>query len=147
MKFKSLHPNFSLPTRGTDHAGAFDLYMPEGGYVPPVWERGDPLKPVKVKLGFAAEVPPGHVALLLPRSSAGTKHSVELENTCGVIDSDYRGEWMACLSTKNGEEFIWEAGDRVLQMLIVPVVTPDLQLVEELSESSRGSGGFGSTGK
>lgn len=147
MNIQPLHPNFRLPVRGSERAGAYDLHMPEAGSIPPIWARDDPAKPIKVKLGFAAEVPPGHVALLLPRSGTGAKHSVELENTCGVIDEDYRGEWMAVLNTKNGEGFDWAAGDRVVQMVIVPVHTPVLNLVDDLTATARGTGGFGSSGQ
>lgn len=121
--------------------------MPEAGKIPPIWARKDATKPVKVALGFAAEVPAGYVALLLPRSGTGAKHSVELENTCGLIDEDYRGEWVAFLNTKNGEEFAWKAGERVLQMVIVPVHTPVLTIVSDLTATPRGVGGFGSTGQ
>lgn len=152
MNIEPLHPNFRLPTRATTLSGGFDLYMPEAGHVGEFWERATDeeesvVKPVKVKLGFAAEVPEGYVALLLPRSSSGVKHSLELENTCGVIDADYRGEWMAFLGTKNGEAFEWKAGDRVLQFLLVPVLTPELSIVNSVSKTARGIGGVGSTGK
>ena len=147
MNIQPLHPNFRIPSRATDLAGGYDIYMPESGAAQAFWEKEDPTKPDKIPLGFAAEVPAGHVALLLPRSSTGAKHSLELENTCGVIDADYRGEWFAFLNTKNGEGFSWEAGDKVLQFLIVPVCTPELTLVESVSKTARGEGGFGSTGK
>lgn len=136
MRIKSLHNNFVMPTKGTDGAGAFDLYMPEGG------ETGK-----LVGLGFSAEVPKNHVALILPRSSAGVKRGLELRNTCGVIDSDYRGEWKAAVQTKNGDVLQWSAGDRLLQFLIVPVADVELELADELDETTRGSGGFGSSGK
>lgn len=140
MNIQSLHPDFILPARGSDTAGGYDIFMPDAGST----EEG---KPMMVKLGFAAEVPPGHVALLLPRSGAGAKFGVELNNTCGVIDSDYRGEWMATLRTKGGEYFGWAKGERVLQFVIVPVTTPELVVVEQLESTIRGAGGFGSTGK
>lgn len=72
---------------------------------------------------------------------------MELNNTCGVIDSDYRGEWRAALRTKSGIPFHWEAGDRILQFMIIPVADVKLELVDELDETDRGSGGFGSSGK
>lgn len=100
-----------------------------------------------VGLGFAAAVPTGHIGLLLPRSSSGAKHGVELNNTCGVIDSDYRGEWKAAIRTKSGKSFDWEAGERILQFMIVPIADVSLKLVDSLDETSRGVGGFGSTGK
>ncbi len=127
-----------MPTKGSAGAAAFDLYMPEPGMASGV------ARPFK--LGFAAAVPAGHVALLLPRSSSGAKFGLDLNNTCGVIDSDYRGEWQAFLRTKNSQEFAWKAGDRVLQFLVVPVCQMTLELVSDLNSTSRGDGGFGSTG-
>jgi dUTP pyrophosphatase len=140
MRVKAIHPEFTMPTLGSEGAGAYDIYMPEAGYVC--------LNQTKtVGLGFAAEVPKGYVALLLPRSSSGGKHGLELNNTCGVIDSDYRGEWKAILRTKSATPFHWNADDRVLQFLLIPVITPRLELVDELEETQRGAGGFGSSGK
>lgn len=140
MNIKKLHPNFKMPTRGTEHAGGYDLYMPEAGVLMPGATYGQ-----MVPLGFAAEIPVGFVALLLPRSGAGAKHGVSLNNTVGVIDADYRGEWMACLRVKNGVPHRWEAGERLLQFILVPVGTTELNLVEELGTTNRGEGGFGST--
>ena len=140
MNIQPLHPNFSLPTRGTNMAGAFDVYMPEGGVISD-WDT----EGVMVPLGFAAEIPEGYVALLLPRSGVGAKYGLELHNTCGVIDADYRGEWKACLSCKQPGKFEWFKGDRLVQFLIVPVLTPELNIVRDLSATARGTGGFGST--
>jgi len=128
-----------MPTKASDKAGAFDIFMPEAGIA-----TGESQL---VGLGFAAAVPDGHVGLLLPRSSAGAKHGVELNNTCGVIDSDYRGEWKAAIKTKSGISFSWGAGDRVLQFMIVPIANITLKQVDCLDETVRGEGGFGSTGK
>lgn len=127
-----------MPNKGTELAGALDLYMPELGSI----DGNSRL----IGLGFAAAVPPGHVALLLPRSGTGAKFGVELNNTCGVIDEDYRGEWMAALRTKDGRTFTWAAGDRLIQAVIVPVLKVQLELVTELDKTGRGSGGFGSSG-
>lgn len=139
MHIQSLHSAFIMPTKASDKAGAFDVYMPEAGTVSGASQM--------IGLGFAAAVPDGYVGLLLPRSSAGAKHGLELNNTCGVIDSDYRGEWKAAMRTKSGIPFSWNKGDRVLQFMIVPVATVTLKLVESLDETERGTGGFGSTGK
>ena len=139
MQIQSLHPAFIMPTKASDKAGAFDIYMPEGGTVSGSSQF--------IGLGFAAAIPTGFVGILLPRSSSGAKHGLELNNTCGVIDSDYRGEWKAALKTKSGIPFSWNPGDRILQFLVVPVATLDLELVDSLDETNRGSGGFGSTGK
>ena len=141
MKFKKLHPNAQLPTKGSQAAGGYDIYMPELGSL-------NQYEKQLFGLGFSAEVPPGHVALILPRSGAGAKKGVELVNTSGVIDADYRGEWMAMLTLKNDHpSFVFQPGEKLLQFIIVPVteVTPVWE--EELSETERGEGGFGSTGK
>lgn len=140
MRIKKLHPNFTLPIKGTDRSGAHDIFMPEMGFI----DHGNT---AVVPLGFAAAVPAGHVALLLPRSGVGTKEGLELNNTCGVIDEDYTGEWKATLRTKNGKAFAWGANQRLLQFLIVPVTHVTLELVDELDATVRGEGGFGSTGK
>ena len=141
MNIQQLHKNFQMPVRSTEHAAAFDLFMPEGGVI----DNGD-AKGKMFKLGFAAEVPPGYVAFLLPRSGSGAKHGVSLNNTVGVIDPDYRGEWAACLRRRDIGQYSWEAGERLLQMVLVPVHTPTLTLVDTLSDTERGDGGFGSTG-
>lgn len=140
MRIKPLHTKFIMPSKGTQFAGAFDIYMPEAGYT------HGPVA-TKVPLGFAAEVPVGHVALILPRSGTGSKRGLELNNTCGVIDSDYRGEWIATLRTKDERLFTWATGERCLQFLIVPVADVQLELADELDETARGTGGFGSTGQ
>ncbi len=140
MQIASIHKGFIMPIKGSNRAGAFDIYMPEAGIANGTSQL--------IGLGFSAAVPPGHVALLLPRSSTGAKFGVELNNSCGVIDSDYRGEWKAAIRTKSGIPYSWEAGDRVLQFLLVPVnCTEILELVEELDATDRGTGGFGSSGK
>lgn len=139
MRITPLHNSFIMPTKGSDKAGAFDIYMPEPG-------RASNYSAMH-GLGFAAEVPEGHVALLLPRSSTGAKFGLELNNTCGVIDSDYRGEWKAAIRTKSDDGLFWNAGDRILQFMIVPVANVTLELADSLNESARGTGGFGSTGK
>ena len=140
MRLKPMHHNFIMPIKSTTGAGAFDIHMTVSGNISGQF-------PNMIGLGFAAEVPAGHVALILPRSGTGAKYGVELNNTCGVIDSDYRGEWKAALRTKNGIMFNWEAGERVLQFLIVPVADVELELSTELDDTERGSGGFGSSGK
>lgn len=142
MNIQPLHENFKLPTRATDLAGGFDIYMPYPGTLYPHQDQGS-LQP----LGFAAEIPPGHVALLLPRSGTGAKFGVSLNNTVGVIDADYRGEWKANLRLRNASPFSWNEGDRLLQFLIVPVITPELVVVSSLDSTVRGASGFGDSGK
>ena len=139
LRIKPLHPNFKLPTRGSRQAGGYDLYMPEEGWV---FQNG----PTFVPLGFCAAIPEGHIALLLPRSGVGAKQGLELNNTVGVIDADYRGEWMAAMKLKNQASLTWQAGERLLQFLIVPAVNVPLAMVDTLDETGRADGGFGSTG-
>jgi dUTP pyrophosphatase len=139
MQIQSLHPAFIMPIKASEKAGAYDIYMPEAGTADGTSRM--------FGLGFATAIPDGYVALLLPRSSSGAKHGLELNNTCGVIDSDYRGEWKAALKTKSGLPFQWNMGDRILQFMILPVATVQLNLIETLSETNRGVLGFGSTGK
>ena len=139
MRIKPISDNFIMPTKGSNDAGAIDLYMSEAGSVDGT--------ETKIPLGFAAAIPKGYVGLLLPRSGVGAKHGLELNNTCGVIDADYRGEWVAVMRTKSGNEFCWQAKDRILQCVLVPVLSPTLEQVEDLDATDRGEGGFGSSGK
>lgn len=135
-----MHKNFKLPVRSTTQAGGYDIFMPEAGKY-----SGE--DKVVVPLGFSSEFPEGYVAVLLPRSGTGFKHGLEVNNTAGIIDSDYRGQWFAAIRTKEGTPFEWEAGERILQFILVPVFTPNLELVDSLEDSDRGEGGVGSTGK
>lgn len=141
MNIKPLHKDFIVPTRGTDKSGGYDLYMPEGGTV-----FGDAPVAEKVGLGFAAEIPEGHVGIILPRSGKGVNFGLELNNTAGIIDADYRGEWMVAIRMKNQGKFTWEAGERLFQLLIVPVAAVALTVVDALDDTVRGEGGWGSTG-
>lgn len=139
MRIQQLHENFIMPTKGSDRAGAWDIYMPEAGHA----EGGEQLFP----LGFATEIPHGFVALLLPRSGVGAKEGLELNNTIGLIDEDYRGEWKAMLRTKSGAWFEWEAGFRLLQFVLVPFAQiTQLELVDSVSKTDRSIKGFGSSG-
>ena len=141
MKFKQLHPDAILPTKGSEAAGGYDIYMPRMGSLNQYEKELFPL-------GFAAEVPPGYVAMILPRSGTGAKKGVELVNICGVIDSDYRGEWMAMLTLKKDHEsFIFDKGERLLQFVLVPALSVQPEWADELSDTSRGEGGFGSSGQ
>lgn len=141
MNIKPIHENFIAPTKGTDKSGGYDLYMPEAGSI-----FGDAPVAEKVKLGFAAEIPEGHVGILLPRSGKGVNFGLELNNTAGIIDADYRGEWMVAMRMKNQGKFTWEAGERLFQLLIVPVASVEMSVVDALDDTERGEGGWGSTG-
>jgi dUTP pyrophosphatase len=99
-----------------------------------------------VGTGIACEVPSGCVGLVFPRSGLACKSGVALRNCVGVIDSGYRGEIKATLTNDTDDPFVVEAGDRIAQMVVMPYVPCKVEQVEELSETERGDGGYGSTG-
>lgn len=142
IKIKALCDNFLMPERKKDSAG-YDLKLQEDVVLN---SKVDTV----IHLGFATEIPEGYCGLLMMRSSAGIK-GIRLLNTVGVIDSDYRGEWIAHLDVETSgtvyREIGYKRGDRILQAVFVPVLQTELSLVAELSDTDRGSGGFGSTGK
>ena len=139
IKIKKLNKNVQLPKQGTQGAAGIDFYLPQ-----PV--RFWPKRSKKVPLGVAVEIPEGYVMLLIPRSSTW-KTPLRMPNSVGVIDSDYRGE--VCALLRNTSNVTWEvlACERLVQGVIVPVPNIQIKEVDELSETSRGVGGFGSTGK
>ena len=100
---------------------------------------------IKLDLGVRADIPQGYVGLLLPRSSVGAQ-GIRLMNTVGVIDSGFRGSWVAVLENASSKPVALTAGQRILQVLIVPIVLADFVATDALPDSVRGSGGFGSTG-
>lgn len=100
-----------------------------------------------VGTGIAVEVPPEHAALVLPRSGLADRHGIALVNAPGLIDAGYRGEVrVLLLNTDRSESFTVSVGDRIAQLVLVAVQTPAVVEVDELSESERGQGGFGSSG-
>ncbi|MFZ5898037.1 MAG: dUTP diphosphatase [Bacillota bacterium] len=106
-----------------------------------------PREIVRVPTGIAIELPSESlVALVFPRSGLAAKHGITLANAVGVIDADYRGEIICPLINLGKEPFTVKTGDRIAQLLVMPLVKPALEWVEELSSSERGAGGFGSTG-
>jgi len=90
---------------------------------------------------------PGYAAMILPRSGLGHKHGIVLGNLVGLIDSDYQGELMVSCWNRGSSAFTIEPGDRIAQMVIVPVVQAQFEIVEDFNESDRGASGFGSSGK
>ncbi len=90
---------------------------------------------------------PGYAAVLLPRSGLGHKHGIVLGNLVGLIDSDYQGQLFVSCWNRSGESFIIEVGERIAQMVFVPVLRPAFEVVEEFSASRRGAGGFGHSGR
>ena len=142
VRVKKLHPNAQLPVYGSADAAGADLYacLDEAVTVAPgetVW----------IPTGIALEVPAGCAGLVYARSSLGTKRGLAPANKVGVIDSDYRGEIRVVLLNHSRERQTISPGERVAQFVITPVLTPKYVESETLSDTSRGVGGFGSTGK
>ena len=113
-------------------------------------------EPVTIPAGGRAAIPTGiaialpsaaYVALVFARSGLGIRHGVALSNGVGVIDSDYRGEIQVGLTNLSHTPYTVQPGDRIAQLVVTPVVTPEVEVVEELEDTDRGTGGFGSTGK
>ena len=140
MRFKKLTTTAITPTRGTPGAAGLDLYSGTECLVVSY-------KTEMVGTGVAVEIPEGYVGLLFLRSSIG-KMGVALANGVGVIDSDYRGEVQLCLTYAHdmGGHHIRQ-GERIAQLVVIPAPTFDLIEVDELPETQRGTGGFGSTGR
>lgn len=131
-----------LPYYATEGAAALDLHACIDGPVA-IPGGGQAVIPT----GIAAAVPAGYVGILAVRSSMGVKHGVTLTNGIGVIDSDYRGPLGVALHNLRAESYTIQPGDRIAQLLILPVACPELEVVTELPETRRGQGGFGSTGR
>ena len=147
LKFKALNPKIGreipLPQLATPGSAAMDL-------------RACIDRPVTIRAGERTVVPTGlamalpsadYVALLFARSGLGIRKGVCLSNGVGVIDSDYRGEIGVGLVNLSQEAYTVQPGDRIAQLMVVPVERPTVSLVEDLDDTSRGSGGFGSTGR
>lgn len=139
LKFKKLTDKAIKPTYGTEFSAGADLYSTEKVVI----SCGETKL---IKTGIAVEIPVGYVGLIYARSGLATKRGLAPANKVGVIDSDYRGEIMVALYNQSGVEQIVEQGERVAQMVITPYLKVDYQEVEDLQDTTRGSGGFGSTG-
>ena len=143
LKIKKLKPNAKIPQRATDGSAGMDLYACIDSSIALA-----PQQLAVVPTGIAIELPDNScAAFLYARSGLGVKHGICLSNGVGVIDSDYRGEICAGLCNVSDKPYDIEPGERIAQMVIAPVLTPDITEADELSDTLRGAGGFGSTGK
>ena len=106
-----------------------------------------PMDRALIPTGLAMALPAGYEAQIRPRSGNAIKHGISLPNTPGTIDADYRGELKVPLINLGSEPFTINRGDRIAQMIVAPVIQPHFEVVEDLSKTQRGTGGFGSTGK
>ncbi|TGZ82963.1 deoxyuridine 5'-triphosphate nucleotidohydrolase [Ascodesmis nigricans] len=137
LQIKKLTPNARLPTRGSAFAAGYDVYAARETTIP---ARGKAL----VDTGIAMAVPAGTYGRIAPRSGLASKNFID--TGAGVIDADYRGEVKVLLFNHADTDFAVKEGDRVAQLILERIYTPDVVEVEELEESVRGAGGFGSTG-
>ena len=142
IRVMKLKENAILPTYGSAEAAGADLYACLDAPV-----QIEPGKTVFIPTGLAMEIPKGCAGLIYARSGLACKKGLAPANKVGVIDSDYRGEFIVALHNHGSESQTVCHGERVAQLVITPVLTPAYENVEQLSETARAAGGFGSTGK
>jgi dUTP pyrophosphatase len=140
LRVQRLHPAAVLPVRAHDDDAGYDLRALEGATLAP-GQRG------MVRTGIAIELPVGHAGLVLPRSGLAARHGIALVNAPGLIDAGYRGELkVLLLNTDRQATFEVTAGDRIAQLVVIAVATPEIVEAEALAATVRGEGGFGSSG-
>lgn len=137
LRIKKLHSDAKIPSYAHPGDAGMDVFVLESLTLTP-GERG------LVRTGISLEFPEGYVLLVWDKSGISTKHGIK--TLAGVIDSGYRGEIQIGVVNLGQETHTFEAGSKVAQILVQPIVTAEIQEVEDLSETSRGEGGFGSTG-
>ena len=137
LKIKKLSSNAKLPHKGSSLAAGYDLCSIESCTIP---SKGKKL----ISTGLAIACPPGHYARIAPRSGLAVKHGIDVG--AGVVDADYRGEVKVLLFNFGSEDFEVKEGDRIAQMIIEKISMVDIHEVDDLADTERGDGGFGSTG-
>lgn len=128
-----------LPAYATAGAAGMDIVAAEDVTIPPMGRHA-------VSTGFAIAIPDGYEVQVRPRSGLALKHGISLPNTPGTIDSDYRGELKIIMINLGESDFVIARGDRIAQLVVAPVQIAIFAEVQELDDTARGSGGFGSTG-
>ena len=136
---KAEYDSIILPRRATKGSAGYDFFANATFSL-------EPKESIKIPTGIRAKIDEGWVLKIYPRSSLGFKYRLSLDNTVGIIDSDYRGEISVVLINHGKEPFEVRRGDRIAQMMFVPIYTAAFLPVEELDETDRGAGGFGHTG-
>eukprot|EP00730_Choanoeca_flexa_P011261 TRINITY_DN24216_c0_g1_i1.p1 TRINITY_DN24216_c0_g1~~TRINITY_DN24216_c0_g1_i1.p1 ORF type:complete len:159 (+),score=25.68 TRINITY_DN24216_c0_g1_i1:43-477(+) len=138
LKIKKLSENAKVPTRGSDNAAGYDLYAAEDAII-------DPQGKAIVKTDIAMAIPEGCYGRVAPRSGLAAKHHIDVG--AGVVDRDYRGNVGVVMFNLAKQSYEVKKGDRIAQLVLERIITPKVQEVEELDDTDRGAGGFGSTGK
>lgn len=138
LQIRLLTEAAKAPTRGSALAAGYDIYSSASSIVPAYGQA-------MVETGIAIAVPEGTYGRVAPRSGLAAKHGID--TGAGVIDADYRGEVKVILFNHSSKDYQIQAGDRIAQLILEQIVTPEVQVVEQLADTVRGAGGFGSTGK
>ena len=142
IQLKKLKENALLPARGSEHAAGYDLHacLEEDAVILPG-------QTVKIGTGLAIAVPDGYFGAVFARSGLASKEGLRPANCVGVCDSDYRGEYIIALHNDSDTARMVHHGDRIAQLVILPFLPAEFEESENLPETARGAGGFGSTGK
>ena len=143
VKFKKLNDGATVPSYGSKCAAGADLYACTDGETLSI----APGETKMVHTGISLEIPDGYAGLIYARSGLASKKGLAPANKVGVIDSDYRGEFMVVLHNHGAQPQEISHGERIAQLVITPVFTPGFAEVDDLSDTTRSDGGFGSTGK
>lgn len=141
LLIKKLNENATIPQRQTEFSAGYDLCSAEDILV----KKGET---AKIHTGISTEIQGDKnvVLLIYARSSMATKFGLAPANCVGVVDWDYRGEIIVALHNSGSEDYEIKCGDRIAQLVVAPIFTPEVEEVTELSDTQRGAGGFGSTG-
>lgn len=141
INFKRLNKTACIPTRGSDYAAGYDLYA---DLLKPV--EIPPHETVKIGTGLAFELPENTFGAIFARSGLATKQGLRPANCIGVCDADYRGEYIVAIHNDSDLIRVVNPGDRIAQLVLMPFIPMEFEEIDELSETVRGNGGFGSTG-
>lgn len=142
IRIHRLTPTAVLPTRGSRSAAGYDLYA---DLAEDIVIR--PHETVMIPTGLTMEIPEGYFGAIFARSGLAAKEQLRPGNCVGVVDSDYRGEWKIALHNDSDSSRTVTSGERIAQMVVIPYLSVDFEEADELSETERGGGGFGSTGR
>lgn len=142
IKIKKLRDGARIPTRGSASAAGYDLYACLSGSVTIA-----PHSTAMIGTGLSVAVPEGYFGAVFARSGLASKQSLRPANCVGVCDSDYRGEYTVALHNDGEVERVVNDGDRIAQLVVIPYLSVEFEEVDELDETERGTGGFGSTGR
>lgn len=140
LKIQRLHPDAILPTRAHEHDAGLDLYAAEENGIPVLGRN-------LVGTGVAVAIPAGHVGYITPRSGLANAHGVTVLNAPGTVDAGYNGEVKVNLVNHGQAPYVVTPGQRIAQLVIHPITLPDIEEVDELPDTERGTKGHGSSGK